>query len=179
MYAPLLVNRFHEVLLNVQYKYLKSCSKDFIPQNLILRTRSCGTAYILNLVGLFISTRGISAGPALEYFYMIHRVGRIVQPVLWSFHWNSSELVWWRMACGRGRNGQPVRHACVYAWANSLPSGRVHLPAPCNLTSICGLVRSPRISIWRARSTTSLVHTIGTTTSCANLFRRNLRAVRQ
>jgi len=47
IYIPLLVNRFQKsILLIVQYKYWKSCSKDFIPQNLILRTRSCGTAYI-------------------------------------------------------------------------------------------------------------------------------------
>jgi len=30
----------------VQYKYLKSCSEDFILKNLILRTRLCGTAFI-------------------------------------------------------------------------------------------------------------------------------------
>ena len=57
IYIPLLVNRFQEsILLIVQYKYLKSCSKNFIPQNLILRTRSCGTAYITQLSWLgFVS----------------------------------------------------------------------------------------------------------------------------
>ena len=34
------------ILLIVQYKYLKSCSGDFILQNLILRTRLCGTGFI-------------------------------------------------------------------------------------------------------------------------------------
>jgi len=38
------VKRFQKIdLLIVQYKYLKSCSKHFILQNLILRTRLCGT----------------------------------------------------------------------------------------------------------------------------------------
>jgi len=44
---PLQVIRFHKsILLIIQYKYLKSCSEDFILKNLILRTRSCGTAFI-------------------------------------------------------------------------------------------------------------------------------------
>jgi len=34
------------MLLIVQYKYLKSCSENFILENLTLRTRSCGTAFI-------------------------------------------------------------------------------------------------------------------------------------
>jgi len=46
-YVPLLVNRFQLlILLIVQYKYLKSCSKDFILQNLILHTRLWGTGFI-------------------------------------------------------------------------------------------------------------------------------------
>ena len=41
MYIPFQVNRFIEItLLTVQYKYLKSCSEDFILKNLLLRTRS-------------------------------------------------------------------------------------------------------------------------------------------
>ena len=45
-----LVNRFlTSILLIILHKYLKSCSKDLIPQNLILRTRSCDTAYITQL----------------------------------------------------------------------------------------------------------------------------------
>jgi len=47
MYVPFQVNRFHKSILVIeQYKYLKSCSEDFILKNLILRTRSCGTAFI-------------------------------------------------------------------------------------------------------------------------------------
>jgi len=47
MYVPLRVNRFRIViLLIVQYKYLKSCSKHFILQNLILDTRLCSTGFI-------------------------------------------------------------------------------------------------------------------------------------
>jgi len=50
IYIPLLVNRFQKIILFIfQYKHFKSCSKDFIPQNLILRTRSWGTAYITQL----------------------------------------------------------------------------------------------------------------------------------
>ena len=47
MYVPLQANRFAEsVLLIVQYRYLKSCSGDFILQNLILCTRSCVIGFI-------------------------------------------------------------------------------------------------------------------------------------
>jgi len=47
MYVPLQVNMFlKSILLIVQYKYLKSCSGDFILQNLILRTLSRGTGFI-------------------------------------------------------------------------------------------------------------------------------------
>jgi len=47
VYAPFQVNRFQNlILLIVQYKYLKSCSRRFILQNLILRTRLCGTMFI-------------------------------------------------------------------------------------------------------------------------------------
>jgi len=93
MYVPLQVNGFQKsVLLIVQYKYLKSSSGDlFILQNLILRTRSCGTGFITQFIWFFhfhLTTlamrkcfvpqlyqfrRGISGGPALKYFYMIHR----------------------------------------------------------------------------------------------------------
>ena len=95
IYVPLQVNRFQKSILPVfQYKYLKSCSGDFILQNLILRTRSCGTGFITQsswgfhfhptiMVGwkcfvpqLYQFRRGISGGPALEYFDMIHRGGR-------------------------------------------------------------------------------------------------------
>jgi len=96
IHVPLLVNRFQKSgSLIVQYKYLKSCSEDFILQNLILRTRSCGTGFITKpswllhfqptkMVGrkCFVPVRyqlrrGISGGPALKYFCMIHRVGWI------------------------------------------------------------------------------------------------------
>ena len=47
IHVPLQVNRFQKsILLIVQYKYSKSCSGDFILQNLILRSRSCGTGFI-------------------------------------------------------------------------------------------------------------------------------------
>jgi len=37
------------ILLIVQYKYLRSCSKDFMLQDLILRTRLWGTSFIPQL----------------------------------------------------------------------------------------------------------------------------------
>jgi len=44
MHVPLQVNRFQKsILFIVQYKYLKEI---FMVQNLILRTRSCGTGFI-------------------------------------------------------------------------------------------------------------------------------------
>jgi len=47
MYLPLRVNRFQIIiLLTVKYKYLKSCSKRFILQNLILDTRLCSIGFI-------------------------------------------------------------------------------------------------------------------------------------
>ena len=86
---------FHKsILLIVQYKYLKICSKDFTLQDLILRTRLCGTDFIprCGLVvdfhltkmvrrkcfapDLYQLRKGKTAGLALKYFYMIHRVGR-------------------------------------------------------------------------------------------------------
>ena len=95
MYVPLQVNRFQEsILLIVQYRYLDPVPGDFILQNLILRTRSCGTGFITQsrwgfhfhrttivrwkcfVPQLYQFPRGISGGPALKYFYMIHRGGR-------------------------------------------------------------------------------------------------------
>jgi len=98
--ATVLVHRFQKSgSLIVQYKYLKSCSEDLILQNQILRTRSCGTGFITEpswilhfhptrMVGRkrFVPVRyqlrrGISGGPALEYVFMIHRVGRAMRGV--------------------------------------------------------------------------------------------------
>ena len=46
IYVPLLVYVFQKsILLIVHYKYLKSCSKDFTLQDLILRTKLCGTGF--------------------------------------------------------------------------------------------------------------------------------------
>jgi len=96
IYVPLQVNRFQKtILLIVQYKYLKSCSGDFILQNLILRTRLFGTMFITQPSCVFhfrlteicqaemICIGGVpvlkrhfgGAGP--QIFYMIHRGGRI------------------------------------------------------------------------------------------------------
>ena len=93
--VPLQVNRFQKNISRiVQYKYSASCSGDFILQNLILRTRSCGTGLITQsswvfhfrqttlvwskcfVPHLYQFRRGISEGSALKYFYMIRRGGR-------------------------------------------------------------------------------------------------------
>ena len=109
IYVPLLVNRFQKtILLIVQYTFLKSCSTNFILQNLILRTRSCGTGFItqsswvLHFRPTFMvgqkcfetqlyhhlgggSPRGTSSdgailgGPAFQYFCSIYRVGKFIQ----------------------------------------------------------------------------------------------------
>jgi len=96
IYVPLQVHRFQKIyLLIVQYKYLKSCSKHFILQNLILRTRLCGTGFIIQtncvldfhfteicqaemicIGGVPVLKRHFGgAGPWI--FYMIHKGGRI------------------------------------------------------------------------------------------------------
>jgi len=110
MYVPLQVNRFQKSILRiVQYKYLKSSSGDFILQNLILRTRSCGTGFITQSSWFFhyhLTTlvrwecfvpqlyqfwKGISGGPALKYFYMIHGGGRMWHDDhLWHDRWLKS-----------------------------------------------------------------------------------------
>jgi len=96
MYIPFQVNRFYKsILLLVKYKFVKVSSKDFILQNLILLTRSCGTAFITQHSWLlqfrqqksawwkwFVPAgyhfpRGILPGPALRYFCMIHRGGQL------------------------------------------------------------------------------------------------------
>ena len=95
MYVPLQVDIFQKsILLILQNKYWKSCSGDFILQNPILCTRSCGTGLITQsswvfhfqkttliwwkcfVPQLYQFRRGISGGPALKYFYMFHRDGR-------------------------------------------------------------------------------------------------------
>jgi len=108
MYIPFQVHRCHRsILLIVQYKYLKSCSeKKSSEQDFILKTPTkirfsaqdhAVLLLLLNIVGFFISARqksalwkwfvpqlyqhrrGILEGPALKYFYKIHRGGRILQ----------------------------------------------------------------------------------------------------
>jgi len=90
-YVHLLVNRFQKsILLIIQYRCLKSCSEDFMLQDLILRTRLCGTGFVpqhcwvvhfhpTKIVGwkCFVPVRyqlpkGKLAGLALQYFYIIH-----------------------------------------------------------------------------------------------------------
>jgi len=46
VYVPLQVIRFQSILLIVQYKYVNHFPEIFILQNLIIRTRSCGTGII-------------------------------------------------------------------------------------------------------------------------------------
>jgi len=96
LFIPLLVRVFHKSILRiVQYGYLTCCSKDFTLQDLILRTRLCGTGFIPQhcwvvdfhltkivrrkcvVPRLYPLRKGKSVEMALEFFYMIHRVGRI------------------------------------------------------------------------------------------------------
>jgi len=105
MYVPLQVNRFPEsVLLIVQYRYLKSFSGDFYsPESdrlhKIMRfwfyysiwfgfsfqsERICHPEMIC--VAVYQFRKGISAGPALKIFYMIHRGGRYSLAGLTSGH---------------------------------------------------------------------------------------------
>ena len=83
------------VVLIVQYKYWKICSKHFKLQNLILRIRLCSTLLFLNIFELLISTwqkwscgnvlyqactsseRAYRRGWPLNILTMIHRGGRI------------------------------------------------------------------------------------------------------
>ena len=52
--VTLLVNRFQKsILLIVQYKYLKFCSRDLNLQNMILRTRSCSNGFITQSSWIF------------------------------------------------------------------------------------------------------------------------------
>jgi len=102
IYVPLLVCVFdNSILLIVQYKYLKSFSKDFKLQNLILPTRLCGTGfipqhcwvvdfYLTKMVrwkwfvqGLYQLRKGKLTGLALKYFYMIHRGRRGIDTWIW------------------------------------------------------------------------------------------------
>ena len=100
MYVPLQVNRFQKsVLFIVQYKYLKSCSGDLILQNLILRTRSCGTCLITQ------STCGFHFHPTIMvgWKYLVPRHGIIskfggINPIWWprtvQFLLGRSSAVW-------------------------------------------------------------------------------------
>ena len=68
IYVPLQVNRFQKsILLIVQNKYLKSCSKDLILHNLILCTRLCGTGIITQPSWFFFSTWSIWSGGNILY----------------------------------------------------------------------------------------------------------------
>jgi len=78
-------------------RIFKSCYENFVHKNSILRTRSCGTAFIsqhnwllhfhqaeICLVEMICTTVvQASKGPALKYFYMIHRGG-----------WHAKRRVW-------------------------------------------------------------------------------------
>jgi len=88
IYVHFLAARFQKIFLFiVQYKYREYCAEDQMLQDLILRTRLCGTGFIAhldllihfhltNMVGwqYFVPVRyqvpkGTSAGLALKYFF--------------------------------------------------------------------------------------------------------------
>jgi len=96
IYVALQVNRFQKIYLRiVQYKYLRSCSKHRILQNLILRTKFCGTRFVTQpscvldfhlteicqaemicIGGVPLLNRHLGgAGPSI--LYMIDRGGRV------------------------------------------------------------------------------------------------------
>jgi len=95
-YAQSLVATFQEIILLVfQYKCEKSCAEDQILKDLILRTRLCSTSFIAQygwvvhfimtgmvtrkwfVPGRYQLTKRKSAGLALKYIGMIHRIGRV------------------------------------------------------------------------------------------------------
>ena len=93
--------------LSFSTNIFQSCSRDFILQNLILRTRSCGTGFITQYSWVFnfrLTTivrwkyfvpqlyqfrMGISGGTALKYFYMIHWGGRGITKHISAYKFNS------------------------------------------------------------------------------------------
>ena len=96
IYVLLLENRFQKsFLLIVQHTYLKSRSEDLFSKIWFSAQDHAVLHLLLNIVGFFISARqesvgwkscvpegyqfprGISVGPALKHFCMIHRGGRI------------------------------------------------------------------------------------------------------
>ena len=95
IHVQLLVNGFQKsILLILQYKYFKSCSEDFILQNLILRKRLCSTGFITQhswllhfrptkmvvrkcFVPLMYKLARDRGDQPLNIFCMIHRGGRI------------------------------------------------------------------------------------------------------
>jgi len=106
MYVPLQVNRFKKfILLVVQYKYLKSCSRRFYCPNLILRTRLCDTMFTTQpsclfyfhltefvrrkwfVLAVYQFWKGISAGPALKYFTWFIGAGGYVYLHLCWYTW--------------------------------------------------------------------------------------------
>ena len=113
MYVPLQVNRFQKIiLLIVQYKYLKSCSRRFYCPNLIPRTSLCGTMFITQpsclldfhltesvrrkwfVLAVYQFCKGISAGPALKYFTWFIGAGGYAPLIQW-FDCNKSWSLWW------------------------------------------------------------------------------------
>ena len=97
MYVPLQVNWFHEsILLIVQCRYLKSSSENFyspesdLPHNIMHYCFITQAGWVFHfhqttlvcwkwfVPQLYQFRRGISGGPALKYFYMIHRGERLI-----------------------------------------------------------------------------------------------------
>ena len=96
IYVPSLVNISENYFTYPSVQIFKILFRNFILQYLILRKRSCGTGFITQsswvlhlrptiMVGrkYFVPPRYqlqrvISGGPALKYFCIIHRVGRII-----------------------------------------------------------------------------------------------------
>jgi len=138
MYIPFQVNIFQKsILLIVQYKYVKSFSEDSIlknPTEIWSSAQDHAVLHLsLNMVGFFISARqksawwkwfvpqlyqlrrGISEGPALKYFCMIHRGGRITETL--QFHVSSYNS--WNLRVSlkcRHIRETPQLHVSSYNW---------------------------------------------------------------
>ena len=153
IYVHLLANRFHKsILLITQYKYWKSCSEDFILQDLILSARLCGTGlvsqhcrvvdfHLVNMMsrGCFVAVRyqlpmGTSVGVALQYFYMTHiLVGSGGSGVRMQGGWWCQRWVTWSNARSRQRRFKMISGGCAPATRNQHARRIVRLKVWCNV----------------------------------------------
>ena len=138
MYVHFLVARFQSInWLIIQCKYIKSCAKDQMLQDLILRAPYCDTGFITHPGWLihfhqismirwkcFVPVRnqlwkGILAWLALQYFCMIHRVGRYTCVCMYT-------ILFYRVSMTR-THCNTLRHTATYC--NTLQHNATHCNA--------------------------------------------------